>query len=102
MRTGQPPSSHGRSPRSKTRVAAALDGLPGQPVDLGGVVVAGAVPGEQGWVSVSASAGLPSRARRCLIALAALSAVSPERRAGLASDAECSVRNVARSASVPR
>ena len=53
-------------------------------------------------VSVNATAGAPSSARRCRMLRSALASVSPSRSAGPASDASCSVRNVARSASVPR
>ena len=102
VRTGQPVSPQGRSSRPKTLVPprstvsrASRSAWPAwwspSPSHASSV-----------WVSVSARAGLPSSALRCLIALPALSPVSPARSAGLASEAEWSVRNVARSPSDPR
>ena len=79
-----------------------LDRDRGQPRRLLGVVGAGAVPGEQAGVPVSAAAGVPSRVRRCLMLRSALVWVSPARSAGEANEAVWRVRNVARSASVPR
>ena len=53
-------------------------------------------------VSVSATAGVPSSARRWRRLRSALASVSPSRSAGAASEAVWRVRKVARSASVPR
>ncbi len=52
-------------------------------------------------MSVIATAAVPSRLRRCLRLRSTDSAFSPSRRAGEASEAVCSVRKVARSASLP-
>ena len=53
------------------------------------------------WVSVIATAAVPSRLRRCRRLRSTDSGFSPSRSAGEASDAVCSVRKVARSASLP-
>ena len=64
--------------------------------------VPSAVPGQQArGVGERGGAALPSRSWRCRMLRSALSAVRPSRSAGAASEALCSVRKVARSASVP-
>ena len=49
-----------------------------------------------------AIAAVPSRSRRCRLALPAADGVRPSRRLGAASEAVCSVEYVARSAGVPK
>ena len=103
-RTGQPAVVAGAGRRGRaTRVLPCVDRRAGE---RGALVARGAAerrprPAAPA-VSVSATAGVPSRSRRCRMLRSALAAVSPSRSAGEASEAVCSVRKVARSASVPR
>ncbi len=102
VRTGQPGTSHGRSLRLKLCVRPFSTVVATSFCTWSSWCAPSPSHARQEAVSVTASAGVPSRSRRCRTARSALALVSPSRSAGEASEAVCSVRNVARSASDPR
>ncbi len=102
VRTAQPGTSHGSSPRPKDWVRPFSTVVATSALTWPSWCAPSPSHARQPAVSVTASAGVPSRSRRCRTARSALALVSPSRSAGEASDAVCSVRKVARSASDPR
>src|SRR5882757_3303920 len=102
LRIGQPTSSH------STASAGTTQGRPACIASLACSTACAAcrLPGPSQASSTpsptTASAGVPSRARRCRAARRADSGVSPSRSGGAASEAACRVAKAARSAGVPK